>query len=89
MKSFSFLIYLFFFTIISPILCAKQQILVTTEIQSMTIESTSWNAEFNVSISPECTENFKFIKIIAVPIERQALLYLSKLIIIQIQEALI
>ena len=78
MKSFSFLIYLFFFTIISPILCAKQQILVTTEIQSMTIESTSWNAEFNVSISPECTENFKFIKIIAVPIERQALLYLSK-----------
>ena len=78
MKKFTSLIFLFFFILLEPISCAKQEILVTTEIQSMNIESTSFNAEFNVSISPECTENYKFIRIIATPIERQAFLYISK-----------
>ena len=78
MKSLSLLFFFVFFIHIYNIVCAKREILVTTETQNLNININNSNVEFNISISSECTENYKFIKIISTPIERKALLYLSK-----------
>ena len=77
MNSFSSLNFLFLLLFISNISCQKLAIEVTTEIQEHYINITSSIKEFTVSISPSCTENYKFINIIAKPINNRAYLFFS------------
>lgn len=50
---------------------------VTTEMQNITININTNSISFAISLSPECTENYKFINIISNPIKANAKLYFS------------
>ena len=72
--SLSLIIY-FHLIIISP--CENEKIEVSTTPNEKSYNLPENIKEFEVNISLDCKENYKFIRIIATPISNKALLYLS------------
>ena len=78
MQSFNILSFILGFILISCILSQTINIEVSTELEELDFTNeTSSSKTFKVSISPNCTVNYKFIRIIATPLHNNSRLYLS------------